>query len=411
MDLGGRIQSLRKALGLSQEALADRLGVSRQAIGKWESGSSFPSIDNLMELAKQLDTTVDYLLTGRDPLAYEAGQELPAQSQPELVSLETLQALLEANRQQETHRRRKRILWLASGGILILAVLFGVLLYSNSRVSGLEEEIGGLRFSMETLNGQVQGTLSGVQADIENSLSQQASILSGSDYALGEYDPETKTALLHLSAAPKTLTEDTTLKFVLSPMTSSEDTLEKPISAQGRLSAENGQNTGVFTADVSVPMVQDFVVSVLLTQEGVQYSENVMTQYGFSSQYICTLTAEMGTFSWSTSSLSGGVTISGSPQIFVAPPVVLSAPRPDRLEWALYIDGTEVQAGEIDVYRELYGEKGAIGPDADTALLDACFYPLDGQSQSYEGSLEPEVRWEFTLWDTAGNELTEELTF
>lgn len=51
MDLAARIQALRKEKGLTQEALADRLGVSRQAIGKWESGQAIPSIDNLLELS------------------------------------------------------------------------------------------------------------------------------------------------------------------------------------------------------------------------------------------------------------------------------------------------------------------------------------------------------------------------
>lgn len=41
MNLSERIQTLRKSKGLSQEQLADKIGVSRQAISKWESGGSF----------------------------------------------------------------------------------------------------------------------------------------------------------------------------------------------------------------------------------------------------------------------------------------------------------------------------------------------------------------------------------
>ena len=54
MTIGQRIAALRKAAGLSQEALAAQLGVSRQAIGKWEADASLPGIDNLQELAKTL---------------------------------------------------------------------------------------------------------------------------------------------------------------------------------------------------------------------------------------------------------------------------------------------------------------------------------------------------------------------
>ena len=48
MDLGKRIAKHRKALGLSQEALGERLGVSRQAVSKWETGAAAPDMENLM---------------------------------------------------------------------------------------------------------------------------------------------------------------------------------------------------------------------------------------------------------------------------------------------------------------------------------------------------------------------------
>ena len=62
--IGRRIQVLRRQANLSQEALAGRLGVSRQALGKWEADQSLPGIDNLQALAAELGVTVDQLLTG-----------------------------------------------------------------------------------------------------------------------------------------------------------------------------------------------------------------------------------------------------------------------------------------------------------------------------------------------------------
>ena len=50
-ELGARIRALRKERGLSQEALAQALEVSRQAVTKWEDGSSLPSTANLFALA------------------------------------------------------------------------------------------------------------------------------------------------------------------------------------------------------------------------------------------------------------------------------------------------------------------------------------------------------------------------
>ena len=62
MTLSEKLQSLRKAAGLSQEQAAERLGVTRQAVSKWETGEGKPDIENLLPLARLLHTTVDYLL-------------------------------------------------------------------------------------------------------------------------------------------------------------------------------------------------------------------------------------------------------------------------------------------------------------------------------------------------------------
>ena len=62
MTFSEKLQTLRKAAGLSQEQLAEQLGVTRQAVSKWETGEGKPDIDNLLPLAKLLHTTVDYLL-------------------------------------------------------------------------------------------------------------------------------------------------------------------------------------------------------------------------------------------------------------------------------------------------------------------------------------------------------------
>ncbi len=62
--IGSRINRLRKEKSFSQEALAEKLGVSAQAVSKWENDQSYPDITLLPQLAKLLDVTVDDLLTG-----------------------------------------------------------------------------------------------------------------------------------------------------------------------------------------------------------------------------------------------------------------------------------------------------------------------------------------------------------
>ena len=66
MDFSQRLQQLRKQAGLSQEGLAGLLGVTRQAVQKWEAGTARPDMDNLTALAQYFQVTLDYLVTGRE---------------------------------------------------------------------------------------------------------------------------------------------------------------------------------------------------------------------------------------------------------------------------------------------------------------------------------------------------------
>ncbi len=79
MTLGERIKDRRTALGLSQEYVADQLGISRQAVAKWETGKSRPSAANLVSLAELLEVSLSQL-TGAE--AEEPSPE-PRQSLPE----------------------------------------------------------------------------------------------------------------------------------------------------------------------------------------------------------------------------------------------------------------------------------------------------------------------------------------
>lgn len=62
MTLAEKIRELRAAQGMSQEALAERLHVSRQAVTKWETGAGVPDVDNLLALADAFGLTLDELL-------------------------------------------------------------------------------------------------------------------------------------------------------------------------------------------------------------------------------------------------------------------------------------------------------------------------------------------------------------
>lgn len=62
MILADKIISLRKKEGLSQEELAESLGVSRQSVSKWEGAQSVPDMERIVQLSKLFGVTTDYLL-------------------------------------------------------------------------------------------------------------------------------------------------------------------------------------------------------------------------------------------------------------------------------------------------------------------------------------------------------------
>lgn len=64
MNFGENLQNLRKQHNLSQEELADQIGVSRQAISKWESGTATPELDKIIQLSELFHCQIDELIRG-----------------------------------------------------------------------------------------------------------------------------------------------------------------------------------------------------------------------------------------------------------------------------------------------------------------------------------------------------------
>ncbi len=76
MKLQEKISLYRKKSGFSQEALAEKIGVSRQAVSKWETGDALPEITKLKSLAEVFGVTVDFLLSEDD-------EYTPSKSEPD----------------------------------------------------------------------------------------------------------------------------------------------------------------------------------------------------------------------------------------------------------------------------------------------------------------------------------------
>lgn len=152
MTLGQNIQTARKAKGMSQETLAEKIGVSRQALGKWEKDTALPGLDNLQALAAELGTGVDALLG-----AQAESPEAPA------VTLDALRDLLAARDAEEKRRRR---LWGGAAGaaFLVLAgLLAGTALQYERQIDALNQNYAAIQSSYAAQQADLSAQISELQ--------------------------------------------------------------------------------------------------------------------------------------------------------------------------------------------------------------------------------------------------------
>lgn len=90
MKLSDKILRLRKQNGLSQEELAEKLNVSRQAISRWEVGSAQPDASNVLQLSKLFGVTADYLLNDD----YESDHDVPAEKNTETTANQKIKKII-----------------------------------------------------------------------------------------------------------------------------------------------------------------------------------------------------------------------------------------------------------------------------------------------------------------------------
>lgn len=123
MTIGGKIQNLRKQRGMSQEQLAEALGVSRQAVSKWEAEQSVPDIDKIIAVCDYFGVTTDYIL--RDA-------ELP-QSEPQSEPLPQNTYNTNENQAQEenTEKRKQSALLLAIAIMLYILCVIPPIIFES----------------------------------------------------------------------------------------------------------------------------------------------------------------------------------------------------------------------------------------------------------------------------------------
>lgn len=240
--LGRRIQEGRKAACLSQEALGERLNVSRQAVSKWEADAAIPELENLIAMSRIFGVSIGQLL-GVEP-------EEPDGAEKELAAVEAIAAKYAAGqKQQPLWSRNRRLIAAALAAVLVLAVVFLLKRQMDSidrRFLQLQQQVNGIESS-------VSGQIGSLAVQISDILEEKNNILSDSQAVVTDFDPGAQTVTLCVSASPKEWTDTTSASFTAT------------LSDGRQFTAEAAGQNGTFTAEgFVVPMDPTIQLSVAL---------------------------------------------------------------------------------------------------------------------------------------------------
>lgn len=252
MTLGQNIQTARKAKGISQEALAEKIGVSRQALGKWEKDTALPGVDNLQALAKELSVSVDALL----------GCAAPDTAAP-AVTLNALRDLLDARDAEACRRRRGAWLAAAAAAAVLLAVGGGMAARLQTRLDGLAGQYGYLSSEVSRTNSD----LSARMQELQNAVRQgESTVLDWGWHQLASLQDDGKMPV-EVYVKPRTEQQGAAVTLCV---TNGGDT--------ALYAMQRGQD-GVYTArELVFALGQDYALSVQWTNpDGTTVNENLDT--------------------------------------------------------------------------------------------------------------------------------------
>ncbi|MBR5382546.1 MAG: helix-turn-helix transcriptional regulator [Clostridia bacterium] len=139
MIFADKLIDLRKKNGWSQEELAEKLNVSRQAVSKWESAQSVPDMGRIIQLSELFGVSTDYLLKDNMELAEQA-QEATPDTQTRTIGLEEANAFLAVKEQNSRHVALGVMLCILSPVALILlggAREYGLISWSENAAGGV----------------------------------------------------------------------------------------------------------------------------------------------------------------------------------------------------------------------------------------------------------------------------------
>ena len=292
--LGRRIQEARKAAGLSQESLGERLGVSRQAVSKWEADTSVPELENLIAMSRIFGVTIGALLgvetleeapetDGAAPEETEADTAQDGElTDRELAAVEAIvRKYLEAAGRPRWSQRKRLAVWCAAGAAVLAAVL-GV----RSGFSALERQLNQVQSRVEGIETGYSYQINNLSGKLSGLLESQNSLISDYGIQVTDYSLSGQLWYLTVSATPKEYTTDTVATFTARTNTG-ETVSTEARNDGGVFSVENwavpmGEAVAGSEAGAGGPSVQ---VSVSFTAAGTVRTEALETLYDDLAAY------------------------------------------------------------------------------------------------------------------------------
>ena len=214
MKLCEKLYELRRAAGLSQEELAERLNVSRQAVSKWENGAAQPELSKLVELSRLYGVSVDVLLSLEEAEKAETGPDAPtdapAPAQPSLGASEPKKTL--------------RLKLLLGAAAVCLALAVGLALYNNHRVKQLEWQVDSLQSQIMSVQSNLSSQIAGISSSVREAMEESATLTAQFDYTVKRFDLDAYTCTVAFALRPKTVQEDLAVSLRLRSLASDDGT-------------------------------------------------------------------------------------------------------------------------------------------------------------------------------------------
>lgn len=259
MTIGQRIAQKRKELGLSQEALGDQLGVSRQAIYKWEADAALPEIEKLVALSKLFAVPVGWLLGVEEDAAPEEPEAKELNETQMKMVEEIVGRYLAAQPQPKKARRWP---WVLAAAVVLVA---GIHLFN--RLDGLNNQYNYLHNSVSNISSSVNSQINGITNRMEEILKSQNDLTADYGAELLKVDPASNTATFALRAVPKTFVEGMDAVFLV-------DSGDGAQEVGAALS-----DGGVFSAQATTALTDNISLSVVFIQPDGKRQTQLLDNY------------------------------------------------------------------------------------------------------------------------------------